>query len=245
MVIREVEEKKNSQNKAKARSRRKKRTALAVIITLLILTLICGVLMFTVLFPIANITVEGNSLYSSEQIIAAAQVNKGDKLFSVFTEPVNSRVTKALPYVKSIKLEKHLPDTLELKITEAKETFAFASGESYFVADGDFKILRDAAEIPENTAEIKIPGKLEFVCGYTLPSSDSSLELVKKTYDALEKEEMTVNSIEISEYGYITAKISGRFTVYFGTEDDLEGKLSHLKGMIAEIDKKNGTSCKG
>lgn len=245
MELKEVKRKTKEEIEAAKRRRAKRRAALAVLIVLFIGIIIAGILCFTVLFPIANISVEGNKLYTTEEIIDISEIKAGDKLFSIFSETVNKRLTKGLPYIKNVKLEKHLPDSIKIKVTEAHDTFAFQNGNSYFTADEDFKILKETASRPDNVALIKVADSLKFKCGETLDAEIPSLALANEVYKNLKANNIPVNSIEISAYSAVTAEVCGRFNVQFGSEENLDGKMAHLKTMIAEIDKKNGSTCKG
>lgn len=245
MELSEVKRNAPENRKADNRRRKKSRAALAVFVILICAALVFGVLCFTVLFPITEITVSGNSIYSGEEIIENSGIKISDKLFAVFSEPVNKALSESLPYVKKAELEKHLPGSLKIKTTEAVSLYCFNSENIYYIADSDYKILDEISEIPDGTVLVKVADEFKFKCGRHLDKNNSTLLLVSKVYNALSSQGISVDSIEVTEYKTVTAKICSRFSVALGIDENTEGKVAHLKSMLAQIDQKNGADCTG
>ena len=245
MELREVNKPDYNLIKAKKRRRRKKRAAVFAVFFVLILIIAAAVACFTVLFPINTVSVSGNNTYSTEEILAVCGIDKGDKLFSVFENKTEKVITTCLPYVKTVKLKKVLPDKLEIKVTETTAQFAFFANDVYYLADEDFKVLEKTESVPENVTRITLPQAIEPEIAKTIDKNTREIALVSKTYELLKQYDISVNSITISGYDLIKAVINGRFSVNFGNENELSGKIAHLSGMLGEIDKKNGQDCTG
>lgn len=231
--------------KQNQRRRRRKRAAVFAVCFLIIAALVFTVLCYTVLFPIKTITVKGNITYSAEQIIDESGITMGDKLFAVSQGKVNNALTTELPYIKNVKLKRVLFDAVELQITETSAVFCYNAGGKYFTADADNKILESFVIQPTDIALITVSGAENLKVGYTLQLPDNQFELIDEICSNLQENGISAESIDVSNPNAIIAQINGRFTVDFGTSDELQGKVAHLLSMLKEIDQKNGSNCIG
>ena len=231
--------------KKRKRRRAKARTAVLTLFVILTLVIIFAVLLRTVLFPIESVKVSGNITVTSAQILDAAGVSVGDKLFSISESALNKKLTVKYPYIKKVDLQYPSLKELRINITETEDVFCYNYENSFFTADADNKILSKHTEQPENTTLILPKTKINPACGYVLSLKNDELDTVKDIYDYLDREEIKINSIDISNSSFITLKIKDRFIVSLGSLTDLQGKLEHLRGMLPQIDAKNGSDLTG
>lgn len=227
----------------KKRRRAKARAATITVFILLLVVIIVTVLLKTVLFPISNITVEGNKTISAQDIIASSGIEIGDRLFSVSSSRLNKSLTVKQPYIKSVKIKYPSFKEIRLSVTEAKETFCYQVGEKFFITDIDNKVLRESAQIPEGVTVVKPKNEIPAQIGYK--STVDDFETVLEIYEYLEGHNVSVNEIDISNISFIMLKVKGRFIVNIGSVSELEGKLEHLNAMLPEIDSKNGSDITG
>lgn len=227
------------------RRRRRKRAAVFAVCFLIIAALVFIVLCYTVLFPVKTITVKGNITYSAEQIIEESGIRLGDKLFAISQNKANRTLTTQLPYIKSVKINRTLFDVVELQITETDAVFCYSSAGKFFTADADNKILESFVIQPTDTTLLVVSGAENLKAGYTLTLPDNQFELISEVFTKLQESGVSAESIDVSNKNGITAQINGRFMVDFGTSDEFQGKVSHLIGMLKEIDQKNGSNCVG
>ncbi len=233
--------------KRKAKNRRRKKRRAAVFAISFSVLCLCALLLLsvTVFFPVKNITVSGNSLYTSEEIIEAAGVNTGDKLFAVSGIKAQRQVTKSLPYVKTLKLKRKLFDSIELQITETANVFLYSCGGKYISADKDNKALAYYDEPPTDTSLVIIGQEVEATPGNIIDIEDGLSELINMLYTTVSAEGIRIETIDVSNTNSIIMRIEGRFSVNFGTETDIESKCHHLTAMITGINQKNGPESTG
>lgn len=227
------------------RRRAKARAAVLAVFVILTLVIVFAVLLRTVLFPIESVTVSGNVTVTSAQILDAAGVSVGDKLFSVSKSALNKELTVKYPYVKKVELKYPSLKELRIVITETEDVFCYKSDNAFFTADADNKILSKSTEQPENTVLIVPKTKISPECGYILSLDNDELDTVNEIYNYLSREDIKANSIDVSNSNFIMLKIKDRFIVSLGGSSDLQGKLEHLRGMLPEIDTKNGSDITG
>ena len=83
----------------------------------------------------------GESIYTTEEILNASAVNKGDKLFSLSESKINKLVTTKLPFIKEVKLKKILPNSVTLTVVPDLEKFSFSHENQFIVTSESYKFL--------------------------------------------------------------------------------------------------------
>ncbi len=228
--------------KRKRRRARVRAAALTVFI-LLVVFIICVILLKTVLFPISNISVEGNQTILTQDIIDDSGIELGDRLFSVSTARLNKILTVKQPYIKKVKIKYPSFEEIKIIITETKETFCYGVDSKFFVADIDNKILRESDTKPENLTLVKSKTKINAEIGYELNIEE--FDTVINIYNLLSKKGVVLNELDVSNISFIKLKVNNRFIVNMGSISDIDGKLEHLSAMLPEIDAKNGNDITG
>ena len=106
----------------KAKHRTRRRISPTALKRLLIMAAVVAafVLSMVIFFRVRDIQVTGSTYYTAEEVIAACGITKGDNLLTISRGKAAGSVMAALPYVKTVQVTRHLPDTLELTVTECK-----------------------------------------------------------------------------------------------------------------------------
>ncbi len=226
-----------AKRKERQKKIRKRRLKVFFAFFIIIALITAVVLCLTVLFPISNITAKGSKVYSGAEIVASCGIEKGDNLFRVSKKDTLDILKKNLPYIESIEIDRSLPDTINLMVTDAKEYACYMIGGKYYTVSKSGWTLNSYAEKPENVILI-ISDKVKCKVGTAVEfGSDSSHQEVQNIIDGLGKYKISVNDIDITDTVSLKATVEGRFIVNLGTTADLEYKIRHLNSMIKEIDK--------
>ncbi len=77
------------------------------------------VLGVAIFFQVRQVEVQGNRIYSEEQVVSIAGVEPGDNLLTVNRAAVAGRIRAELPYVEKVSVGRILPDTVVVKIEES------------------------------------------------------------------------------------------------------------------------------
>ncbi len=218
---------------------RRRRAFIALWVTLILLLLTGLVLCLTVLFPIEKVTASGSKLYTEQQIVRYSGLNAEDNLFSFSREKTVNRLREKLPYVDSAKFELVLPDTVKIKVTDAKEHFAFQKGNSFFVVSTSGYVLKKTNELePEIPNILGIEGSFK-VAQKAAYKDDKKQQMLETTLSLLEENEVSTQWIDLSDPLDIKVKVANRFVVRLGASSELEGKIRHLAGMIKSMDEES------
>lgn len=219
-----------------AKKKKKSRAGKVLLSFLLVALIVFGALSVTVLFPIAKMTVKGESIYSAQQILDASGIDVGDNIFLLGSKAKQRIVTK-LPYISEVKFKRYLPNGLAIVVTPATEDRCYYNGKEYFVTDKTNKVLNKTSQPPQNVFTImaSFDGNLKIADTLTLTKTEQR-DTIDKVIEAAELKGLTVTSVDVRDSIDITLMVDNRFNVALGDYTDMEGKLSHLTAMIAEID---------
>lgn len=71
-----------------------------------------------IFFRVNEVSVEGNSHYTAQEIIAASEIETGDNLVTLWTWKIDQLVCSKLPYVQRVVLNHTFPDKVTLQVVE-------------------------------------------------------------------------------------------------------------------------------
>ena len=198
----------------------------------------------TMFFNISEITVTGDTVYSSEDIIEKSGVVVGDNLIFTSKKKINEQVSTELPYVGSVKVKRHLPTRPELIVTKTEAVYAVVIDGYYTLLDANGKVLeKDLEYVAENIILLNI-GEIETAeLGKRISGkSDSYLEKLIDIRNACEDcgiEDIT--AIDLSDIYDIKLTYQGRIILELGetSKDTLYKKLSLGKAAIDTQNEEN------
>lgn len=216
---------------------RKRRLRITFVVFTVLLLCTAVILSLTVFFPIEVISISGNSLYSESQISKHSGVNIGDNLFTCSASKMQDLLKKKLPYIESVKLERNLPATLQISVTEAEEFACYFLDEKYFIVSESGWVLSDFETPPENLP-IVYGAAVKCEVGTALEMTENAnSELLNTILNASKVTGIKLDSINLVNRTEIRLRAEGRFEVNLGTANDLEDKIKHLASMIENIPK--------
>ncbi len=125
--------------KQKAKTKRGK--GLWMVMLCLVLAGALLVSAYTFLFPVKTVTVEGNSRYTAEEIIAASGIETGDNLLGLNIEKIENNIRLACPYIHGVTLGRKLPTRVVLTVTEGAPVLAFYQQGEYYLVNGNYELM--------------------------------------------------------------------------------------------------------
>lgn len=104
----------------------KRRPSSGVGSRLLIMAAIVAAVIFgvAIFFKVNTVEVQGNAIYSAEEICSASGIQKGDNLFTLNKEAAAGSIKASLPYVETVSIIRFLPDKIVIEVKESDATFA-------------------------------------------------------------------------------------------------------------------------
>lgn len=197
-------------------------------------------------FNISSIEVNELKNYTYEKIIETSEIELNTNIFKLSKSQVVQKIL-TLPYVKSVKVTKKLPATVQIDVIEREPKYvAYAkdSGE-YLRLDEEGYVLEvvDVSEISESLILFGLNFEDIIELGYKLTDVEldklNSLERIISVYN---KEEIQANitSVEFKN-SYVFLNLNEKLSVKIKDNSELEYKISLLKEILKEIEGKTGS----
>lgn len=230
--VRAKEPTRNQKRKRQNKRRRLKnsvRRGLLASCLLIALLAVGTVLSLTVFFRTEVIEASGSGIYSQQEIADASGISAGDNLFLLDSEEIESRITALLPYISSVSVEKTLPKTVKLSVTDASAAYYLENKDGTFILlDDKFKVL-EAASSGQPSGAVKISG---IAAGAAQAGKEISFEdenaakRVRQLAQAVSDTEMT-QATEIYTNG-----VNSNYVVYM---DRITFELGQCSGLEDKI----------
>ena len=131
--------------KKKRNNTRKKRITFFKVFS--ILALIAGAIVFALVSPVFNIetiTVKGNEKVDSDTIIGLSGIQLGSNIFRSVSSNIKDNI-KENPYIENVKVERILPNSIEILVEERKVDYQIKIIDGYVGIDYQGYILETFA----------------------------------------------------------------------------------------------------
>lgn len=230
----------NEISKKRAGEKKKKRRLRTVATVLLFFMFVAG-FFFAYFYakgaPVANIVVEGKSIYKDEKIISSAELEPGLNMFTVREGKINKKVTDELPYIHSVDIKRKLPDTIIVTVEPTKDKYLIVGDKSYICLDENLKVLSDKKrKLTEGS--FRILGfeaqEAEIASRYE-PSENNKekFDLARKMVSAIESKGIIKKAeIDLTDLSDVTITYDSRIMIYLGDCKDLENRVSLASDVI-------------
>lgn len=229
--------------------KRKRKIRLAIVVGgfASVFLLLISTVVLSFVFRVKNFIVEGDTLYSNEEVVAASGIEKGKSLFFADLDSAKVNIETNLPYTVNVQLTRKLPNKIIIRLDSTDKAYAVEKSEGiYAITNRDFKVLEIAGVIPEGvvpvigaTPETAEPGQpLSFVDD---GEDDATLALIRNISSAIAKAELDdVNLISIRSRSNVYLIYQERVVMRLGDSSDADKKIELGKRAIDSQDELDG-----
>lgn len=217
--------------------RTRKMINIAVCGVIVAVVLITGVVLsLTVLFKTEKIAVEGSTHYTEQQVAQASGLALGENLFLSDKESGGKRVEQALPYVEKAEVGIKIPDTIVIKVTEAKPAYLIAQGDDFVVISTQGRVLERATKNTFDAPIIKGCEITKTKVGETAQIKDKKmLSILNAITQSLQKNKFEgIKEIDVTDAAAISLNYSNRIKIILGTPEDIDYKIRTAMAIISE-----------
>lgn len=231
---------KTGQAKEKKTKSKEKKLLVKLIKWFVLLGTICIAIILFLLSPVFNISkieVENNSKITTESYISLSQIQLGENIFKVNKNKVIKSI-KQNPYVEEVKVNRKLPDVIQLQIVERKATFAIEYASSYIYINNQGYILEVAQSNQENLPVIRSIKTTEEKLKVGNRLEEEDLEKLGSVLKIVE----VANGVSIAQYityidiadkhNYVLRLEEKKKTIYLGDDSNLSNKMLYSKAII-------------
>lgn len=126
-----------SRRSSRSRTRRRNRGRFGPLFKLLcvIAVIVALTVGATVFFRVETVTVTGNQRYTQEEIVAASGIEFGDNLYSLNKNRIDQNIRTSLPYIGELTINRALPSTILITVTEWEAVAQVAAPDPAQVAE--------------------------------------------------------------------------------------------------------------
>lgn len=221
----------------KIRNRRLRNIAAALVFFIFIGAFVT-VYTYTKGAPVKHVVLEGESIYSQQQITAAAGIIPGVNMLSLKEKTINEAVTAALPYIHSVDIKRKLPDTVTVVVTPTIDKYLIVNGSGEICIDEYNKILSlKKHKVQDGKYRIYGFEKQTAAEGAVYEPSDNNKEkfdFVKRIVAFIEKEGVitsaTINVTDMNDVRILYKKVM----IYLGDCKELEKQLNLAGNVIKQ-----------
>lgn len=211
---------------------------------LIMLAVVAAVLLgVTIFFRVRTVDVQGNTIYSAQQVADASGVENGDNLLLINRASVAGKIKAQMPFVRDVSVGLLLPDTVVVKVEESQlacQVTSGAGGVWYINAEG--RVLGSSLD--------SFVGQIVELRGVSVASPkvgeqaqpaegmESSLEAAMAIVGQMDgtglMEKVTVVN---TEKPYDIELLCGdQYQILLGGTDELEYKIQYLQVVLEGLD---------
>ena len=216
---------------ARAKSRKGKLSLRDLIISAV---LVCAILavgafcIYKVFFVISSVTVQGNQLYTGEQILASAGIEVGENIYSFSSRVAEENIRMYCPEVEYIKVKRTPPGKIVVTVVEE---------DAYFYADfhgelraltADLRVLggvsrEEAAEL----IELRLPTVGRAVAGEKVVFRDGELAYAYEVAEAVGASELCdrIDKVDLTDAHNVRMVCDGKYLLKLAEYTDSAAKL--------------------
>ncbi len=238
-----INNKKMSNSKKKAYRKRKAKKSrinyklkmwiISIIIILGILTLGTA-LLGGMLFKIDFIEVNGQSIYSREEIIESSGIKSGENLFLCNLSLAEKKIDSANPFIDNVKIKRKIPNKIIIQADGAEAGFAFRNQDNnIFIVSKRNKIIEQTEDIPENVLEIRGAELESYNIGDRIVYKNQAIKnIVDEIIEVTMEDNLTIDKIDITDITGISFRYDHRIKVFLGMPDDFDYKIATAKEIL-------------
>ncbi|MBQ8526491.1 MAG: FtsQ-type POTRA domain-containing protein [Clostridia bacterium] len=211
-----------------------------------VVCIIIGILfvsLFTPMYDISEISVEGNSAVSSDILVRASGIAEGESLFKVNPREAEEKLKK-VACIDTVRIKRVFPGKVRIIVTESTESAYISFAGNYIGIDSGGKILEVRQQLDENAKPVVNGVRISnFTIGsYIDVDDEGKKQLLFELLSAISEEgvDSSIYSIDITDTENIFLVLKSNITVKLGNADSIRYKTAYLKTVLPEISNETG-----
>lgn len=212
------------------------------LVALVITAIICA--MFSPLFNIKTIKVEGNKKITEKEIISLSQIQLEQNIFKLSKNKIEKQI-KQNSYINKVTITRNIPSTIILKIEEREPAYLLEYAGSYVYLD------RQGYMLEINATKLELPilqgaetPTTEFIEGKRLINEDlEKLSIVLKIMELAKVAQIDnlITRIDIENKQNLKLIFESKEkTAYLGDSSNLNTKILTIKSILEKEEQKAG-----
>ena len=226
-----------------ARNTRRRKKGGSVLFAPLVFLVICAVFVFglSVFFHVSVIEVEGNAVYTNDEIISASEVEVGDNLVFLNRFAAVSRIYSKLSYIEEVNIRRELPSKVVIEVMESSSAAYITLDGQHWIMDKNGKLLGTATK-DETLGLIEIKGitLVEPLTGMEARATEGDegkLEYAGEILSEILSRGLQGHILGMDLSNVMDARLSylGRFDVHLGVQENTSHKFGMLLSAVSKM----------
>jgi len=202
----------------------------------------------TLFFQVEEITVRGNHLYTDEQVADASGISMGDNMVSIQKAGAASLIRSTLPFIQKVHIERQLPGTVRITVTETDVTFAVrAQDTNYYLINSSGQLTAEiqtvhASDYPNLegiTVTLPQVGKVISVPESEAVNANAAMELIGLLIDY--GVAGSVTELNVKEAHNIVLNYGNQYEIRLGNTENLAYKVEYLVAVLMDLQTQGNT----
>lgn len=207
-----------------------------IVIALVLVVVVAACVLFSPLFSVKKIEVEGASQFTTSELCEKIGLSKGDNLL-LFGKSKAEKTLEKSPYIASAKLSAKLPHTMVITIKERKARGYVSYMGAYLYIDEEGRVLEVADSCRDALPLVKGLKFDSFTEGEILPVEDAdALTVILEISQLMEKYELLdeVVEIDVSNPGDVYAYVN-QVQIHLGGMTNIDMKIQYMQQIVKTI----------
>lgn len=226
----------------KKRNRNKKIIKISLLFILFIIVILCA--MFSPLFNIKTIEVNGNKIVTKNEIISLSKIQIEENSFKLGKGKIKKQI-KENAYIQDVKITRKLPSTILIEVEEREPAYLLEYAGSYVVIDKQGYMLEIKTEkISLPIIQGEITETSSFTVGNRLCTEDlERLAVISKIVELAKVNDIytIITGIDISNKENIKLIFETEEKVaYLGDSSNMNTKILMIKSILEKEEGKSG-----
>ncbi|MBR2453727.1 MAG: FtsQ-type POTRA domain-containing protein [Clostridia bacterium] len=215
--------------------RNKAKSALAVFVAIFVIMIMLAVI-FAALCRVGEITVEGASFYSADEIISISNIKNGSFIFALDKTEAEELILHGCSVINDVEISVKLPKKVIIRVTEEQPAFYTLVGSTAVMFTQDLRVSEiKSADSSVDAIKVILPEITNALAGEKIQFLDSDGEYISKLLEAVMR---TDYFDRITEIGAETMRnsfviVDDRFTLFTDGVSDIDNKL-YVAGVYLE-----------
>lgn len=176
-----------------------------------------------------TVEVEGNRRVSTDELVRASGLHRGVHLLRMSTEGT-ARKVESHPWIAKARVERIIPSTVRITVTERSAAAVVAIGPRTYLADREGVVLEEGTaplvailDLPRGEAR---PGDR-----LSLPQFEAALDVAGRLPPDLRAR---LSSVRASSLDRIILELQGGISVLYGVNEQVEDKNFAIRALLAD-----------
>lgn len=185
--------------------------------------------------PVRQFSVVGISVYEPLEIVNASGVRRGELLYLLDEEQIESDILEACPYLSSVKVKPVFPNQLRIEVEGRNARWYIDVSGTAYALDGNLTVLDETVNT-EGLTKLLLPNVKSVICGEVPQFGESETER-KKTLEVIDTIRQSSFQLRLTEVNLesrwdIHMQVDGVYEVTMGDLSDLETKLLAVEQIL-------------